>query len=102
MLSETYGIELKTKLGLPMCALDKEQSQFFKRHYNADKYNIGPLVNFSEHLDKGNSCIYSYRQVWMLYVFIQTIKDCPEVGVILKREVSKLTIDPAGHCSQKW
>ena len=44
MLSETYGIELKTKLGLPMCALDKEQSKFFKRHYNADKYNIGPLV----------------------------------------------------------
>jgi len=27
-----------------MCALDKEQSQFFKRHYNADKYNVGPLV----------------------------------------------------------
>ena len=44
MLSETYGIELKTKLGLPMCVLDADQSQFFKRHYNADKYNIGPLV----------------------------------------------------------
>jgi hypothetical protein len=44
ILSETYGFELKTKLDLPMCALDTEQSKFFKRHYNADKYNIGPLV----------------------------------------------------------
>jgi hypothetical protein len=43
-LSEVYGIELSTKLGLPMCALNSEQSKFFKRHYNADKYNIGPLV----------------------------------------------------------
>jgi hypothetical protein len=43
-LSEAYGIELKTKLGLPMCAFDKEQSMFFKRHYGADKYNRGPLV----------------------------------------------------------
>jgi hypothetical protein len=38
------GDSLKNKLGLPMCALDKEQSKFFKRHYNADKYNVGPLV----------------------------------------------------------
>ena len=44
VLSETYGIELKTKLGLPMCALDSEQSKFFKRHYNSDKHNVGPLV----------------------------------------------------------
>jgi hypothetical protein len=43
-LSETYGIELSTKLALPMCALDSEQSIFFKRHYNVDKYNLGPLV----------------------------------------------------------
>lgn len=43
-LSETYGIELKTKLDLPMCALDKDQSKFFKRHYGADKYNRGPLI----------------------------------------------------------
>ena len=40
----SIGDSLKDKLGLPMCALDKEQSNFFKRHYNADKYNIGPLV----------------------------------------------------------
>ena len=38
------GDSLKDKLGLPICTLDKEQSKFFKRHYNADKYNIGPLV----------------------------------------------------------
>ena len=44
VLSETYGIELKTKLGLPMCAYDADQSKFFKRHYNSDKQNIGPLV----------------------------------------------------------
>jgi hypothetical protein len=44
VLSETYGIELNTKLGLPMCALDSEQSKFFKRHYNSDKHNLDPLV----------------------------------------------------------
>jgi hypothetical protein len=38
------GDSLKDKLTLPMCVLDKEQSKFFKRHYNADKYNVGPLV----------------------------------------------------------
>jgi hypothetical protein len=43
-LSESYGVELNTKLGLPMCALDGNQSKFFKRHYGADKYNLGPLV----------------------------------------------------------
>jgi hypothetical protein len=43
-LSESYGIELSTKLGLPMCALDSEQSKFFKRHYNSDKHNLDPLV----------------------------------------------------------
>ena len=47
-LSETYGVELHTKLGLPMCALDSEQSKFFKRHYGADKYNRGPLVTEME------------------------------------------------------
>ena len=35
---------LKNKLGLPICELSPEQSKFFKRHYNADKYNVGPLV----------------------------------------------------------
>lgn len=35
---------LKIKLGLPICTLDAAQSKFFKRHYNADKYNMGPLV----------------------------------------------------------
>jgi hypothetical protein len=40
----TYGSELRNKLGLPMCVLDKEQSKFFKRHYNSDKHNLGPLV----------------------------------------------------------
>ena len=41
---EALGEELHDKLGLPMCALDPEQSKFFKRHYNADKYNRGPLI----------------------------------------------------------
>jgi hypothetical protein len=42
--SSLLGVELNDKLGLPMCTLNSEQSKFFKRHYNADKYNIGPLV----------------------------------------------------------
>jgi hypothetical protein len=51
-LSETYGIELNTKLGLPMCALDSEQSKFFKRHYKADFRNLGPLVTEMEVIRK--------------------------------------------------
>ena len=47
-LAEAYGIELSDKLGLPMCALDKEQSKFFKRHYQADYHNKGPLVTEME------------------------------------------------------
>lgn len=35
---------LSDKLGLPMCILSSEQSKFFKRHYNTDKHNLGPLV----------------------------------------------------------
>lgn len=42
--AESIGKVLKDKLGLPMCILDEEQSLFFKRHYQADKYNLGPLV----------------------------------------------------------
>lgn len=42
--AEELGKELEAKLGLPMCTLSPEQSKFFKRHYNADKYNMGPLV----------------------------------------------------------
>lgn len=42
--SEDVGVQLENKLGLPICALSPEQSKFFKRHYNADKYNLGPLV----------------------------------------------------------
>jgi hypothetical protein len=38
------GDDIKAKLNLPMCTLTPEQSQFFKRHYNSDKYNLGPLV----------------------------------------------------------
>jgi hypothetical protein len=42
------GNILKDKLGLPMCILDVDQSKFFKRHYNADKHNLGPLVTEME------------------------------------------------------
>jgi hypothetical protein len=41
---QEVGAELKEKLGLPMCMLNAEQSAFFKRHYNADRHNLGPLV----------------------------------------------------------
>jgi hypothetical protein len=43
-VAETLGEQLKDKLGLPICTLSKEQSSFFKRHSNVDKYNLGPLV----------------------------------------------------------
>jgi hypothetical protein len=42
--SALLGAALNDKLGLPMNHFDGGQSKFFKRHYNADKYNIGPLV----------------------------------------------------------
>ena len=42
--SALLGAALNAKLGLPMNHFDGVQSKFFKRHYNADKYNIGPLV----------------------------------------------------------
>jgi hypothetical protein len=42
--AEEIGEDLQDKLGLPICTLDAKQSKFFKRHYNADKYNMGPLV----------------------------------------------------------
>jgi len=42
--ARTIGSMLSDKIGLPMCTLDAEQSKFFKRHYNADKHNLGPLV----------------------------------------------------------
>lgn len=44
MEGEVIGTHLSDKLGLPICTLTPEQSRFFKRHYNADKYNMGPLV----------------------------------------------------------
>jgi len=42
--AEQIGLQLETKLGLDICTLTKAQSKFFKRHYLADKYNLGPLV----------------------------------------------------------
>ena len=42
--AEELGLSLRAKLGLPVCTLSPEQSKFFKRHYNADKHNLGPLV----------------------------------------------------------
>ena len=42
--AEELGEQLADKLGLPMCMADEKQSKFFKRHYNSDKYNLGPLV----------------------------------------------------------
>jgi hypothetical protein len=43
-IAEILGKELILKLGLPICTLTADQSKFFKRHLNADKYNRGPLV----------------------------------------------------------
>ncbi len=44
MDGEYIGDDLKFKLGLPICTLGKEQSKFFKRHYNKDRRNLGTLV----------------------------------------------------------
>ena len=41
---ENLAEPLQEKLGLPVCTFSAEQSQLFKRHYMADKYNMGPLV----------------------------------------------------------
>ena len=38
------GDVLRVKLGLPVNILDAPRSEFFKRHYRADKHNLGPLV----------------------------------------------------------
>jgi hypothetical protein len=46
--AEEIGLSLKAKLGLPICTLTPEQSKFFKRHYNSDKHNLGPLVTEME------------------------------------------------------
>lgn len=50
--AEDIGSVLKTKLGLPICTLFPEQSKFFKRHYNSDKRNLGPLVTEMEIIRK--------------------------------------------------
>jgi len=42
--AEFFGEALSDKLGLPICTMSSEQSKFFKRHYNSDKHNLGPLV----------------------------------------------------------
>jgi len=42
--ANVLGDELRVKLSLPTSILSAEQSKFFKHHYNADKYNAGPLV----------------------------------------------------------
>lgn len=46
--ADFFGQALHDKLGLPICTLNPEQSKFFKRHYNADKRNLGPLVTEME------------------------------------------------------
>jgi hypothetical protein len=46
--ADNIGQVLKTKLGLPMCMMNPEQSAFFKRHYKADRVNKGPLVTEME------------------------------------------------------
>jgi len=43
-LADDIGKILKDKLDLPICTYAPDQSKLFKRHYNADKYNLGPLV----------------------------------------------------------
>ena len=42
--ADVIGEHIKNKLGLPICTLSPEQSKFFKRHQNSNRYNRGPLV----------------------------------------------------------
>ncbi len=51
-LSDEIGEILKAKLGLPICTYTPDQSKLFKRHYNADKHNLGPLVTEMEVIRK--------------------------------------------------
>jgi len=46
--SGEIGKALSSKLGLPMCMLNAEQSKFFKRHYSANFHNKGPLITEME------------------------------------------------------
>lgn len=46
--ADFIGEQLSAKLGLPICTLTPDQSKFFKRHYNADKHNLGPLITEME------------------------------------------------------
>ena len=46
--AEKIGEALRDKLGLPICTLSTEQSKFFKRHYQTDYHNQGPLVTEME------------------------------------------------------
>lgn len=46
--AEKIGEALRDKLGLPICTLSPEQSKFFKRHYQTDYHNQGPLVTEME------------------------------------------------------
>ena len=39
-----YGEILKSKLKLPICMLNSEQSEFFKLNYNPDRVNMGILI----------------------------------------------------------
>lgn len=39
-----FGYTLEEKLGLPICDLEPNQSEFFKHHYKSDFVNLGPLV----------------------------------------------------------
>lgn len=50
--ADFIGEQLSAKLGLPICTLTPDQSKFFKRHYNADKHNLGPLITEMEVIRK--------------------------------------------------
>lgn len=42
--AEKIGTILYDKLKLPICTLNKQQSEFFKLHLNSHRHNLGPLV----------------------------------------------------------
>jgi hypothetical protein len=42
--ADTYAKGLRTRLDLPTCRLDPEQSRFFKHHYRSNWSNLGVMV----------------------------------------------------------
>jgi len=55
-VSQRYGDQLSTQLGLPMIQLDAEASKFFKYHLNRDWVNQGVMTREIDIIHKSRTC----------------------------------------------